>query len=150
MYTLFINFLVPFQPFGIPISLLSMVVTTMAVLETLAWSVLASTKYFVLITVFGIAVYLIQNEITRYRSRVKNLPGPRGWPVVGNLFQVKYQNMHTYFPIFYPYQIVTTPTYLTSTPSTPTKSPPRPTDNGPPPPSTAPSSRCSWETPPPW
>ncbi|KAK1625601.1 cytochrome P450 [Colletotrichum phormii] len=34
-----------------------------------------------------LAVYLLQNEIARYRIRIKNLPGPLGWPVVGNLFQ---------------------------------------------------------------
>lgn len=33
-------------------------------------------------------VYLAQNEVVRYRARIRNLPGPRGWPVVGNLFQV--------------------------------------------------------------
>lgn len=69
-------------------SLLFMIITMAAALETLARGSLTSLKYFVVITVFGLLVYIVQNEITRYRSRVKNLPGPRGWPVVGNLFQV--------------------------------------------------------------
>ncbi|TEA17046.1 3-hydroxyphenylacetate 6-hydroxylase [Colletotrichum sidae] len=34
-----------------------------------------------------LALYLAQNEFIRYQSRIRNLPGPRGWPVVGNLFQ---------------------------------------------------------------
>ncbi|KAI1086277.1 cytochrome P450 [Rostrohypoxylon terebratum] len=48
---------------------------------------LKSSKYVVSILVVGLLVYLAQNEIVRYRSRIKNLPGPRGWPIVGNLFQ---------------------------------------------------------------
>jgi 3-hydroxyphenylacetate 6-hydroxylase len=35
------------------------------------------------------ALYLVQNEVYRYTRRIKKLPGPRGWPVVGNLFQVR-------------------------------------------------------------
>ncbi|KAF0325143.1 3-hydroxyphenylacetate 6 hydroxylase [Colletotrichum asianum] len=31
--------------------------------------------------------HLIQNEFARFRSRIKGLPGPPGWPMVGNLFQ---------------------------------------------------------------
>ncbi|OTB10519.1 hypothetical protein K445DRAFT_252780 [Daldinia sp. EC12] len=44
-------------------------------------------QYIILLHIAGLAIYLIQNEVTRYRSRIKNLPGPLGWPVVGNLFQ---------------------------------------------------------------
>ncbi|KAI1103728.1 cytochrome P450 [Jackrogersella minutella] len=43
--------------------------------------------YLVFISIIGLLIYLIQNEVVRYRSRIKNLPGPRGWPIVGNLFQ---------------------------------------------------------------
>lgn len=35
-----------------------------------------------------ISAYFIQNEIYRWTQRIKNLPGPWGWPVVGNMFQV--------------------------------------------------------------
>lgn len=44
-------------------------------------------KYFVGLPILGLFLYLVQNEVVRYRSRIKNLPGPRGWPVVGNLLQ---------------------------------------------------------------
>ncbi|KAJ9145063.1 Cytochrome P450 [Pleurostoma richardsiae] len=44
-------------------------------------------KYPLLISLSVLVVYLVQNEIFRYRSRISKLPGPRGWPVVGNLFQ---------------------------------------------------------------
>ncbi|KXH38037.1 hypothetical protein CSIM01_04527 [Colletotrichum simmondsii] len=41
----------------------------------------------VTLSVLILAGYLLQNEIKRYRGRIKHLPGPLGWPVVGNLFQ---------------------------------------------------------------
>ncbi|CCF40952.1 hypothetical protein CH063_02473 [Colletotrichum higginsianum] len=44
-------------------------------------------KLFVPIVIFLVVVYLIQTEIIRYRRRIKNLAGPCGWPIVGNLFQ---------------------------------------------------------------
>lgn len=63
---------------------------------TVASSVLAIVLNPVSAVAYGSAVvivllvlYVVQNEITRYRSRIKNLPGPRGWPVAGNLFQVR-------------------------------------------------------------
>jgi 3-hydroxyphenylacetate 6-hydroxylase len=36
-----------------------------------------------------LVVYLLRNELIRYQSRIKHLPGPTGWPIVGNLFQVR-------------------------------------------------------------
>ncbi|KXH43795.1 hypothetical protein CNYM01_05723 [Colletotrichum nymphaeae SA-01] len=39
------------------------------------------------LSVLILAGYLLQNEIKRYRGRIKHLPGPLGWLVVGNLFQ---------------------------------------------------------------
>ncbi|KAK5115402.1 hypothetical protein LTR85_009862 [Meristemomyces frigidus] len=36
-----------------------------------------------------LAAYILQNEVVRYRQRVKNLSGPRGWPLVGSLFQLR-------------------------------------------------------------
>lgn len=35
-----------------------------------------------------LTIYFLYNEVIRYRSRIRNLPGPQGWPIVGNLFQV--------------------------------------------------------------
>ncbi|KAI8959187.1 cytochrome P450 [Daldinia sp. FL1419] len=48
---------------------------------------LSIVQYITLWLAVGLVLYLIQNEVIRYRSRIKNLPGPHGWPVVGNLFQ---------------------------------------------------------------
>ncbi|KAI1773191.1 cytochrome P450 [Hypoxylon cercidicola] len=59
----------------------------MAALEALVFYPLALLKYAVSLSVIGLLLYLTQNEVARYRSRIKKLPGPRGWPVVGNLFQ---------------------------------------------------------------
>lgn len=36
-----------------------------------------------------LTIYFLYNEFIRYRSRIRNLPGPQGWPIVGNLFQVR-------------------------------------------------------------
>ncbi|KAL0940399.1 uncharacterized protein CTRU02_203162 [Colletotrichum truncatum] len=44
-------------------------------------------KYAVTAFFLSFVIYLLQNELIRYRSRIRKLPGPRGWPVVGNLFQ---------------------------------------------------------------
>lgn len=44
------------------------------------------------VTLLGFVAVLIlaaYQEFLRITSRVKRLPGPRGWPVVGNLLQVK-------------------------------------------------------------
>jgi hypothetical protein len=35
-----------------------------------------------------LVVYFLINEIIRYRARINNLAGPRGLPVIGNLYQV--------------------------------------------------------------
>ncbi|KAJ4300695.1 hypothetical protein N0V90_002783 [Kalmusia sp. IMI 367209] len=40
-----------------------------------------------LILVLSIFTYFAVNEWVRYQSRIKHLPHPGGWPVVGNLFQ---------------------------------------------------------------
>ncbi|KAH9885547.1 cytochrome P450 [Xylariomycetidae sp. FL2044] len=50
-------------------------------------TILALFKFLGLFSTIGLTLYLLQNEARRYHSRIKNLPGPRGWPVVGNLFQ---------------------------------------------------------------
>ena len=51
-------------------------------------------KYFIGLPLAFVLLYLVQNEIVRYRSHIENLPGPLGWPVVGNLFQVLYSMLH--------------------------------------------------------
>ena len=53
------------------------------VLNLLGWIVGLNLLAFV--------VYVLQNEIVRWQSRVKNLPGPQGWPIVGNLWQLRGQ-----------------------------------------------------------
>ncbi|KAL6355344.1 hypothetical protein LRP88_10932 [Fusarium phalaenopsidis] len=50
-------------------------------------NLLALLGYAIAVPVIVLLVYLVQNEFTRHSSRIKHLPGPRGWPVVGNLFQ---------------------------------------------------------------
>ncbi|KAJ4207681.1 hypothetical protein NW759_013913 [Fusarium solani] len=50
-------------------------------------NLLALLGYAITIPVIVLLAYLVQNEFTRHSSRIKHLPGPRGWPVVGNLFQ---------------------------------------------------------------
>jgi len=39
--------------------------------------------------VFTVVFYLVFNEWTRYQARLKGLKGPRGFPVIGNLYQVR-------------------------------------------------------------
>ncbi|KAK1460181.1 hypothetical protein CMEL01_03180 [Colletotrichum melonis] len=40
-----------------------------------------------ILSVLILVGYLLQNEIKRHRGKIKHVPGPLGWPVVGNLFQ---------------------------------------------------------------
>lgn len=35
-----------------------------------------------------VSLYLVANEIVRYRARIPGLKGPRGLPIVGNLFDI--------------------------------------------------------------
>ena len=58
-------------------------------LTTLPFTFLKVVKAYTITSVLTlIVIYLVQNEIYRYTRRIKGLPGPWGWPVVGNLFQV--------------------------------------------------------------
>lgn len=45
--------------------------------------------------------YFVVNEIIRWRSRIKGLPGPKGLPVVGNLPQVRSKRLSSMlvFPV---------------------------------------------------
>lgn len=52
-------------------------------------NLLALLEYTIAVPVIALLAYLVHNEFTRHSSRIKHLPGPRGWPVVGNLFQVR-------------------------------------------------------------
>jgi 3-hydroxyphenylacetate 6-hydroxylase len=68
----------------------------MAILAKLHWGLLTplSILKLVISAPLGLLVfYLLYNELVRYRSRIKNLPGPQGWPIVGNLFQVGFRLM---------------------------------------------------------
>lgn len=56
------------------------------ILHKLAESLLRS---FIVGTLIAAALYLIGNEIVRGRSRIPGLKGPRGWPVVGNLTEIR-------------------------------------------------------------
>ncbi|KAF4119664.1 3-hydroxyphenylacetate 6-hydroxylase [Geosmithia morbida] len=79
-------------------------------LEDLFWKALsASAHIFTLASVF-LVLYLVCNEYLRYVGRIKNLPGPRGIPVVGNLLQQRREALgaaevyrqwaQTYGPVF--------------------------------------------------
>jgi hypothetical protein len=42
-------------------------------------------QYILTLFVVSFIIYLVVGEVARYRSRIPNLPGPRGLPVVGSL-----------------------------------------------------------------
>ncbi|CAI6088004.1 unnamed protein product [Clonostachys chloroleuca] len=42
-------------------------------------------QYILALLVVSFIIYLVVGEVARYRSRIPNLPGPRGLPVVGSL-----------------------------------------------------------------
>ncbi|UPL00178.1 hypothetical protein LCI18_011112 [Fusarium solani-melongenae] len=42
---------------------------------------LALLEYGIAVPVIALLAYLVQNEFARHSSRIKHLPGPRGWPV---------------------------------------------------------------------
>ncbi|KAM0335233.1 hypothetical protein ACHAQA_000276 [Verticillium albo-atrum] len=48
---------------------------------------LALLKYAIIAPVALLIIYLTQNEFVRWQTRIKNLPGPQGWPIFGNLLQ---------------------------------------------------------------
>jgi hypothetical protein len=52
----------------------------------LAQHTLLKTVYLGLAAVLAVSVY---HEYLRLKNQVKGLPGPRGYPIVGNLLQVK-------------------------------------------------------------
>ncbi|KAI1093852.1 3-hydroxyphenylacetate 6 hydroxylase [Rostrohypoxylon terebratum] len=56
------------------------------ILHKLAESLLRS---FIVGTLVTAALYLVGNEIVRGRSRIPGLKGPKGWPVVGNLTEIR-------------------------------------------------------------
>ncbi|KAF4930353.1 3-hydroxyphenylacetate 6-hydroxylase [Colletotrichum viniferum] len=55
-------------------------------LKIFSWAI-STLKISIVVFLLLLITYLIQNELARFRSRIKGLPGPPGWPVVGNLFQ---------------------------------------------------------------
>ncbi|KAK2730130.1 hypothetical protein CKAH01_09783 [Colletotrichum kahawae] len=60
--------------------------TTDITLKIFSWTI-SALKISIVALLSLLITYLIQNELARFRSRIKGLPGPPGWPVVGNLFQ---------------------------------------------------------------
>jgi 3-hydroxyphenylacetate 6-hydroxylase len=58
-------------PVGLPAS------GTDLIYRLLGWGVLVPTAFFLL--------YIALNEFVRYSTRIANLPGPRGYPLVGSL-----------------------------------------------------------------
>lgn len=63
----------------------------------LSWESLTNLAWYAFTSSLLLAsVYLFQNEVFRYTRRIRNLGGPRGWPIVGNLFQVF--AVSTHFP----------------------------------------------------
>lgn len=64
----------------------------MTALSIIQDAVLHQSNTFIAALIAPVAVlviYLLRNELIRYQGRVKHLPGPTGWPIVGNLFQVR-------------------------------------------------------------
>lgn len=55
---------------------------------------LSSPKALSLLGISLLIVYLLYNECIRYTRRVKRLPGPRGHPVLGNLWQQVSGRLH--------------------------------------------------------
>ncbi|CAI6094500.1 unnamed protein product [Clonostachys chloroleuca] len=66
----------------------------MTALSIIQDAVLHQSNTFIAALIAPVAVlviYLLRNELIRYQGRVKHLPGPTGWPIVGNLFQKRNQ-----------------------------------------------------------
>lgn len=61
--------------------MMDLVIPTRVLLQSL-WRI----SYIAIATILAIAAY---HEYLRLSSRVKGLPGPRGYPIIGNLWQIK-------------------------------------------------------------
>lgn len=46
------------------------------------------TGLFVLGSLASLTLWLIGNELARLRARIPGLKGPRGWPIIGNYFDI--------------------------------------------------------------
>lgn len=42
------------------------------------------------------ATYFVYNEYVRYSRRIKDFPGPKNWPLVGNIPDIKYNAAEKY------------------------------------------------------
>lgn len=62
----------------------------MAVLTSFAgWTFVQSVQY-LFITIFGsLLAYTILNEAIRARARIANMQGPKGFPLIGNLWDIR-------------------------------------------------------------
>lgn len=64
----------------------------------LSGKALDALKLVLVTPILTVIAYLIHNEIARYRTRIKGLPGPVGIPVVGSLLQVRYRSFSSGHP----------------------------------------------------
>lgn len=51
--------------------------------QRLSWETVAVTL------IVAPIVYVLVNEVVRYNARVRGLKGPMGWPLIGNLLDIK-------------------------------------------------------------
>lgn len=49
-----------------------------------------------LLTFLAPVLYILSNEYVRYSRRIKGFPGPRNWPLVGNIPDIKYNAAEKY------------------------------------------------------
>lgn len=50
----------------------------------------------VLVSILIPVLYIVSNEYTRYSRRIKGFSGPRNWPLVGNIPDIRYNAAEKY------------------------------------------------------
>ena len=53
-------------------------------------------RSFLLSTILVPLIYILGNEYVRHSRRIKGFPGPRNWPLVGNIPDIKYNAAEKY------------------------------------------------------
>ena len=67
------------------------------ILPLLVHEITQHTLRTAIITVLTLpALYILLNEYQRYSVRLKHFPGPRNWPIVGNIPDIKYNAAEKY------------------------------------------------------